>query len=66
MIVTATVTDEDRLADAEAAINNLAATARVALRRVYGSQDSAFAAGLPLGLVLPKHLKVPEPVRAAL
>jgi len=66
MIVTATVTDDDALADAEAAIDNLAATARIGLRRVYGSQDSAFAAGLPLGLVLPKHLKVPEPVRAAL
>jgi len=66
MLITATVTDEHGLADAEAAIDNLAATARVALRRVYGSQDSAFAACLPLGLVLPKHLKVPEPVRTAL
>jgi len=66
MVLTATVVVDDALADAEAAIDNLAATARIALRRVYGSQDSAFAAGLPLGLVLPKHLKVPEQVRAAL
>ncbi|MGI8411542.1 MAG: SCO6880 family protein [Solirubrobacteraceae bacterium] len=66
MVVTATVLEEDALPDAEAAIDNLAATARITLRRAYGSQDSAFAAGLPLGLVLPAHLKVPEQVRAAL
>jgi len=66
MIVTATVSDPAGLADAEAAIDNLAATARISLRRVYGSQDSAFAAGLPLGLVLPAHLKVPDQVRSSL
>ncbi len=66
MLVTATVLEEDALADAEATIDNLAATARVTLRRAYGSQDSAFAAALPLGLVLPAHLKVPAQVRAAL
>jgi hypothetical protein len=36
------------------------------LRVVYGSQDSAFAAALPLGLVLPKHLRVPGEVREQL
>jgi len=66
MIVTATALHEDQLPDVEAAIDNLAATARIQLRPVYGSQDSAFAAGLPLGLVLPKHLKVPAEIRAAL
>ncbi len=66
MLVTATVLEEDALADAEATIDNLAATARVRLRRAYGSQDSAFAAALPLGLVLPAHLKVSAQVRAAL
>jgi hypothetical protein len=53
MIVTATVLDPDKKADAIAAIDNLSATARLRLRVVYGSQDSAFAAALPLGLVLP-------------
>ncbi|MFZ2501520.1 MAG: SCO6880 family protein, partial [Nocardioides sp.] len=59
LLVTATVTSQDRLADAQAAVENLGATARLRLRPVYGSQDSAFAAALPLGLVLPRHLKVP-------
>ncbi|MEK8229333.1 SCO6880 family protein [Oerskovia sp. M15] len=63
MLVTATVTDTSREADARAAIDNLAATARLRLRPVYGSQDSAFAAALPLGLVLPKHIKVPAELR---
>ena len=66
MIVTATALNDEQLPDVEAAIDNLAATARIQLRPVYGSQDSAFAAALPLGLVLPKHLKVPAEIRAAL
>lgn len=66
MLVTATVTDPERLADARATVDNLSATARLVLRPVYGSQDSAFAAALPLGLVLPRHLKVPDGVRDAL
>jgi len=66
MIVTATALSDEQLPDVEAAIDNLAATARIQLRPVYGSQDSAFAAALPLGLVLPKHLKVPAEIRAAL
>lgn len=63
MLVTATVNDLDRTADARAAVDNLAATARLRLRPVYGSQDSAFAAALPLGLVLPKHIRVPSELR---
>ncbi len=66
MVVTATVADAGRLADARAAVDHLAATARVQLRPVYGSQDSAFAAGLPLGLVLPEHLNVPTSIRNSL
>lgn len=63
MLVTATVTDSAHEADAKAAIDNLSATARLRLRVVHGSQDSAFAAALPLGLVLPKHLRIPSEVR---
>lgn len=66
MLVTATVIDADHEADAKAAIDNLSATARLRLRIVHGSQDSAFAAALPLGLVLPKHLRVPAEVREQL
>lgn len=66
MLVTATVVDPDKEVDARAAIDNLRATARLRLRPVYGSQDSAFAAALPLGLVLPKHVKVPTELREKL
>ena len=53
MLVTATVLEPGQLPAAESAISNLAPTARVALRPVWGSQDSAFAAALPVGLFLP-------------
>ncbi|MCY9785697.1 hypothetical protein KIK06_17565 [Nocardiopsis sp. EMB25] len=66
MVVTATVLDSDKKPDAVAAIDNLSATARLRLRLVHGAQDSAFAAALPLGLVLPKHLKVPVELREQL
>ena len=56
MIVTATVTDPDRARLARAAIDTATAAARLRLRPVYGAQPSAFAAGLPLGIMLPKHL----------
>ena len=63
MLVTATVTDLDMAPRARAAIANLGPTARIRLRPVYGSQDSAFAAALPLGLVLSKHLSVPTAMK---
>lgn len=66
MLITATVTDPAKYDDAKAAIDSLAAGARLRVRPVYGSQDSAFAAALPLGLVLPKHLKVPAELREKL
>jgi hypothetical protein len=68
VIVTATVEGDARsaLSEVEATVENLAATARLTLRRVYGSQDSAFAACLPLGLVLARHLKLPQEIRSAL
>lgn len=59
VLVTATVTDPDRRRDAAAAVDNLANTARLRLRLLHGSQDSAFAAALPLGLNLAKHIAVP-------
>lgn len=66
MVVTATVLDKAALPQARATVDSLSATARLKLRTVYGSQDSAFAAGLPLGLVLPKHLKVPTELQERL
>ena len=66
MVVTGTVMSAEQLPDMIAAIDNLGATARILLRPVYGSQDSAFAAALPLGLVLPMHLSVPAGIRESL
>lgn len=66
ILVTATVLDPHKEADARAAVDNLAATARLRLRPVFGSQDSAFAAALPLGLILTKHLQVPATFRERL
>jgi hypothetical protein len=67
LLVSATVDnrDPDALAIAATTVHNLAATARINLRLLYGSQDSAFAAALPLGVVLPQYLKVHPAIRRA-
>ena len=66
LIVTATTTDPALEPDARAAVDSLTAAARLRMRPAYGSQDTTFAAGLPLGLVLPRHLRLPTEVREAL
>ena len=66
LLVTATVSSIDRLPDARAAIDNLTASARLGMRPAYGAQDSAFAACLPLGLVLQAHMRIPAELRSAL
>lgn len=62
-LVTVTIDDPARAAEASAVVDSLAPTARLRLRRQYGSQDSAFAAALPIGLILEKHLRVPRELR---
>ncbi|WP_285575017.1 SCO6880 family protein [Actinoallomurus iriomotensis] len=66
ILVTATVRSADELPLAAAAVDTLAPPARLRLRRMYGSQASAFAAALPVGVVLPDHLQVPAVVRESL
>ncbi len=66
MVVTATVTDPDKLDAAITAVDNAATTSRLRLRRASGSQASSFIAALPLGMVLPEHLNVPAIVREAM
>lgn len=66
LLVTATVTDPSRRRDVIAAVDGLGASARLSLRLVHGAQDSAFAAALPLGLVMNKHLAVPTELREKL
>jgi hypothetical protein len=66
ILVTATVHSAEQLPLAAAAVDTISAPARLRLRRMYGSQASAFAAALPLGVVLPHHLQVPALVRESL
>ena len=64
MFVTVTVADEDRLADAVAAVEQqLAPSARLDLRIVRGRQDTAFVAALPLGLDLATYRREPLTTR---
>jgi hypothetical protein len=65
-LITITVTDPERLPAARAALSNLVGTARLRVRPMYGSQDSAFVAALPLGVVPWRHLKVPTDLSEAL
>ncbi|MEV4003521.1 SCO6880 family protein [Actinomadura sp. NPDC049753] len=66
VLVTATVRSAEELPVAAAAVDTLTGPARLRLRQMYGSQASAFAAALPLGIVIPDHLQVPALVREAL
>jgi hypothetical protein len=52
LLVTATVVDEQDLDAARWAVVPLASKARVTLRPVYGGQAAAFAAALPIGVLL--------------
>ncbi len=54
LLVTVTVTDRARLADARDAINS--ARGRIVLREMRDAQQVGFAASLPLGVVLSAHL----------
>ena len=66
LIVTVTTTDPARLAKAARAVTSLVGSARLKLRVALGQQAVAFAAGLPLGVVLSEHTMLPTSVRDAL
>jgi hypothetical protein len=55
LLITATAPDPDRLDAAKRAVEQLAPSARIRIRPAYGYQEAAFAAALPLGVVLPAH-----------
>jgi hypothetical protein len=61
-IVTATVFDDgdaDTVSRAVSVIEHLGGASRIRLRRAWRSQAPTFTAGLPLGLVMPAHLRLP-------
>lgn len=60
LLVTATVGDVDSLDTAEDTVRQLSASTRLRLRPVYGGQAAAFAAGLPVGIVLTQHAHIPS------
>ena len=66
IIMTATVTDEVMLPRAASTISMLTAPTKLRLRLARYNQAASFAAGLPLGLVLPAHLALPEWARDTL
>lgn len=66
VLVTATINDAERVADARATVENLGASAKLRLRPVYGSQDSAFAFSLPLGLIPNRHISAPSRMKEKL
>lgn len=66
LYVTATVGSADDLALAASAVDNLASASRLRLRRVRYGQATAFLTALPLGLVIPLHLRIPTAVREAM
>lgn len=65
LLVTATVGGNDAAARqvALATVESLGQKARIKLRPLFGSQDSAFVGALPLGIALPEYMAVPREVR---
>jgi hypothetical protein len=68
MLVTATIAgggsgDTQQLARAAELIEQLGPACQLRLRRCYFSQAAAFTAALGVGVVLPKHVAVPDLVR---
>ena len=63
LLLTATVTNEDEMPDAAAIVDSLATSARLAIRPVNGSQDSAFAAALPIGVLPVEHSQIAQNTR---
>lgn len=66
MIVTATILNPENALAASYEIEDLGSGAQILLRPAYGAQDSTFVAGLPLGIVLPDYVAIPQAIREAL
>jgi hypothetical protein len=63
VVITATVLDPAHLPLASTTVQSLAARPRLHVRVSEGNQAVAFLAGLPLGLVLPKHMALSPDLR---
>lgn len=58
LLLTVTVPTGAQLSATEAVVRTLGATARIRLRRAYGSQSAAFAGSLGVGVLLPHYASV--------
>lgn len=65
-IITATVLADTDARPASYEIEDAIGRSQLIARPAYGSQEVAFAASLPLGLVLPDYVAIPSKVREAL
>ncbi|RUQ19817.1 SCO6880 family protein [Kocuria sp. HSID16901] len=66
LISSITVSEKEDLEDAVAAMeHDMGPSARLLLRPCYGWHDAAFAATLPLGVMLPRHTLFPQTTRVA-
>lgn len=63
MVGTVTVANRQDMAWAELMVDEIPSIARLSLRRAFGSQASAFVAGLPLGIVAPDRFTLPQNLR---
>jgi hypothetical protein len=63
LVITITGTSEDELRPWDKRIPGLLGPARLRVRPALANQAVTFQAGLPLGLVLPDHMLIPDTVR---
>ncbi len=66
MVLTSTVRDPERLGQAGETSMQLGRASKLTLRRAYGCQAAAFAAGLGIGVIASEYVNVPATVRGAL
>lgn len=58
MLITVTTPVGEDMPAVESLVRDMAATSRLSIRRCYEYQDSAFAAGIGIGVILPEHATV--------
>lgn len=63
MIITTTCHSNDEFPRLEKVIPSLTNQARLKIREALGNEEVAFLAGLPLGVVLPAHMTLPDQIR---
>jgi hypothetical protein len=64
-VITATILNPEDALAASYALEDLSAESQLTVRPAYGAQDTAFAAALPLGVVLPDYVLIPAKIREA-